>query len=47
MATAAAVIALRVPGVTIENIATTGKTLPEFDRRWLAMLGPDAEAPTA
>ncbi|MFI6597764.1 3-phosphoshikimate 1-carboxyvinyltransferase [Nonomuraea sp. NPDC050536] len=39
MATAGAVIGLAVPGVEVENIATTGKTLPEFDRMWAEMLG--------
>lgn len=41
MATAGAVIGLRVPGVEVENIATTGKTLPEFPRMWAALLGAD------
>lgn len=45
MATAGAILGLRVPGVEVEDIATTGKTLPEFDRRWQAML--DAGAPSA
>ncbi|MCK2212957.1 3-phosphoshikimate 1-carboxyvinyltransferase [Actinomadura sp. ATCC 31491] len=39
MATAGAVIGLRVPGVEVENIATTAKTLPEFAGMWAAMLG--------
>ncbi|HLU75104.1 MAG TPA: 3-phosphoshikimate 1-carboxyvinyltransferase [Nonomuraea sp.] len=39
MATAGAVIGLAVPGVQVENIATTGKTLPEFPGMWAAMLG--------
>lgn len=38
MATAGAIIALRVPGVVVENIATTEKTLPDFTGLWLAML---------
>ena len=38
MATAAAVIGLVVPGVRIEDIATTGKTLPDFPGMWHAML---------
>ncbi|MEU6730639.1 3-phosphoshikimate 1-carboxyvinyltransferase [Nonomuraea wenchangensis] len=38
MATAGAVIGLRVPDVEVENIATTAKTLPEFVRMWTAML---------
>lgn len=43
MAMAAAVVGLRVPGVVIENIATTGKTLPNFDRRWSALVEPTDE----
>ncbi|GAA1277069.1 3-phosphoshikimate 1-carboxyvinyltransferase 1 [Planotetraspora silvatica] len=39
MATAGAVIGLAVPGVQVENIATTAKTLPEFPDMWAAMLG--------
>ncbi|MCT9931227.1 3-phosphoshikimate 1-carboxyvinyltransferase [Planotetraspora sp. A-T 1434] len=39
MATAGAVIGLVVPGVEVENIATTAKTLPEFAGMWTAMLG--------
>ncbi|MBO3746480.1 3-phosphoshikimate 1-carboxyvinyltransferase [Streptosporangiaceae bacterium NEAU-GS5] len=42
MATAGAVIGLAVPGVQVENIATTGKTLPEFDRMWARMLSGEA-----
>ncbi|MFI7609620.1 3-phosphoshikimate 1-carboxyvinyltransferase [Nonomuraea terrae] len=38
MATAGAVLGLRVPGVEVENIATTAKTLPEFAQMWTAML---------
>jgi 3-phosphoshikimate 1-carboxyvinyltransferase len=39
MATAGAILGLRVPGVAVEDIATTGKTLPDFPRMWAAMLG--------
>ncbi|TMR91087.1 3-phosphoshikimate 1-carboxyvinyltransferase [Nonomuraea basaltis] len=39
MATAGAVIGLKVPGVEVENISTTAKTLPEFVQMWTAMLG--------
>jgi len=39
MATAGAVIGLVVPGINVENIATTGKTLPEFASMWARMLG--------
>lgn len=38
LATAAAVIGLRVPGVLVENIATTAKTLPDFTGLWARML---------
>ncbi|HEV2344818.1 MAG TPA: 3-phosphoshikimate 1-carboxyvinyltransferase, partial [Actinocrinis sp.] len=38
LATAAAVIGLAVPGVLVENVATTGKTLPDFPGRWNALL---------
>ncbi|MBX6381971.1 MAG: 3-phosphoshikimate 1-carboxyvinyltransferase [Microbispora sp.] len=43
MATAGAVIGLVVPGVLVEDIATTAKTLPEFPRMWAAMLGSGSE----
>ena len=39
MATAGAIIGLRVPGVVVENVATTSKTLPDFTEQWLGMLG--------
>jgi len=38
MATAGAVLGLAVPEVTVENIDTTAKTLPNFAERWTAML---------
>jgi 3-phosphoshikimate 1-carboxyvinyltransferase len=38
MATAAAVLGLRVPGVLVEDVATTSKTLPDFTTMWSAML---------
>lgn len=38
MATFAAIIGLRVPGVTIENIETTAKTLPHFAMRWTELV---------
>jgi 3-phosphoshikimate 1-carboxyvinyltransferase len=38
MATAAAVLGLVVPGIAVENIATTSKTLPQFVALWTAML---------
>lgn len=41
MATAGALIGLRVPGVEVVDVATTGKTLPDFVGMWHAMLGTD------
>lgn len=38
MATAGAIIGLVVDGVSIENIATTAKTLPQFPELWTTML---------
>lgn len=39
LATAAAVLGLAVPGVRVENVATTAKTLPDFVDMWSHMLG--------
>jgi 3-phosphoshikimate 1-carboxyvinyltransferase len=39
MATAGAIIGLRVPGIEIEDVTVTSKTMPEFDALWLKMLG--------
>ena len=41
MAMAAAVLGLRVPGLVIENVETTDKTLPEFAARWTRMVDGD------
>ncbi|TFD31151.1 3-phosphoshikimate 1-carboxyvinyltransferase [Cryobacterium cryoconiti] len=38
MATAGALIGLRVPGVQIENIGTTAKTLPQFTDLWQTLV---------
>lgn len=43
MATAGAIIGLAVPGVEVENIATTSKTMPEFPAMWAAMVAQTAE----
>lgn len=42
MATAGAVIGLRVPGITVEDIGTTSKTLPDFAAMWAALVGGQA-----
>ena len=38
MAMAGAIVGLAVPGIEIDDIATTSKTLPEFPRLWAGML---------
>ena len=38
MATAGAIIGLKVPGIEIEDIGVTSKTMPEFPSLWLNML---------
>ncbi|MBF6327150.1 3-phosphoshikimate 1-carboxyvinyltransferase [Nocardia transvalensis] len=45
MATAGAILGLRVPGVRIEDIGTTAKTLPNFVALWEAMLSGEEVAP--
>lgn len=42
LAMAGAVLGLVVPGVLVENVATTGKTYPGFARDWQAMVDGDA-----
>jgi len=39
LATAGAMIGLRIPGINVENIETTKKTLPDFPGAWVALLG--------
>ena len=38
MATAGAIVGLRVPGVSVDDIGTTAKTLPDFPEMWARML---------
>ena len=38
MATSGALLGLRVPGVQVENVETTAKTLPGFAAMWAGML---------
>lgn len=38
MATAGAILGLAVEGVEVEDIATTGKTMPDFPKLWSGML---------
>ncbi|WP_190821358.1 3-phosphoshikimate 1-carboxyvinyltransferase [Saccharopolyspora pogona] len=42
MATAGAILGLRVPSVAVEDIATTAKTIPDFPGMWATMLGETA-----
>ena len=44
LATAAAVLGLRVPGVVVENVGTTAKTLPGFTDLWTRMLAGGSDA---
>ncbi|WP_336923257.1 3-phosphoshikimate 1-carboxyvinyltransferase [Aquipuribacter sp. SD81] len=41
MATTGALVGLAVPGVVVEDVATTAKTLPDFVGMWTAMLAGD------
>ncbi|WP_422117653.1 3-phosphoshikimate 1-carboxyvinyltransferase [Brachybacterium sp. UNK5269] len=41
MATAGAIIGLKVPGLQVVDIGTTQKTLPDFVGMWLGMLHPE------
>ncbi|BAS09755.1 3-phosphoshikimate 1-carboxyvinyltransferase [Arthrobacter sp. Hiyo4] len=38
MATAGAILGLAVPGIEVQDIATTAKTMPEFPQMWADML---------
>ncbi|MFI9262061.1 3-phosphoshikimate 1-carboxyvinyltransferase [Streptomyces sioyaensis] len=40
IATAGAIIGLRVPGVRVDDITTTAKTMPDFTQLWTSMLKP-------
>ena len=43
IATAGAILGLKVPGIEIEDISTTAKTLPGFDRMWETMVDPEQQ----
>lgn len=47
LAMAAAVLGLRVPGLVIEDVATVGKTLPDFTGLWQSMVGQSRPASPA
>ncbi len=44
MATAGAIVGLRVDGVQVDDVETTAKTLPNFPRMWADMLAPPDDA---
>lgn len=46
MATAGAVLGLVIPGVQVEDITTTGKTIPDFANRWTRFLRHEPPAGT-
>jgi 3-phosphoshikimate 1-carboxyvinyltransferase len=41
MAHAAVVLGLAVPGVLVEDVATTAKTYPDFAGAWSRLVGED------
>ena len=47
IATAGALIGLRVPGVEVDDISTTAKTMPEFPQLWAQLLQGEAGPPDA
>lgn len=47
MAMAGAIVGLRTPGVEVEDIGTTAKTLPEFPQLWADMLAGQTIGPEA
>lgn len=47
MATAGAIVGLRVPGLEVVDIATTAKTLPDFPQMWADMLAGQTEDMTS
>ena len=46
MATTGALIGLAIPGMAVDDIACTSKTLPDFPGMWSRMLGLDASGPS-
>jgi 3-phosphoshikimate 1-carboxyvinyltransferase len=39
MATAGALLGLVVPGIEVDDIGCTAKTIPDFPTRWARLLG--------
>ncbi|MCK0438299.1 3-phosphoshikimate 1-carboxyvinyltransferase [Gordonia alkaliphila] len=44
MATAGAALGLVVPGLAVENVETTAKTMPDFPQQWAALVSGEAAA---
>jgi 3-phosphoshikimate 1-carboxyvinyltransferase len=42
MATAGAILGLAVPGIEVQDIGTTAKTMPEFPQMWAEMVAQNA-----
>ena len=45
MATFGAILGLVTPGITVDDIACTSKTLPTFEAMWAALVSADGQAP--
>jgi hypothetical protein len=45
MVMAAAVLGLAVPGIEVLNVATVGKTFPDFTSLWASLLSPGGTPP--
>jgi 3-phosphoshikimate 1-carboxyvinyltransferase len=39
MATAAAIIGIRVPGITVSDVSVVSKTMPDFVSMWSSLIG--------
>src|SRR5690606_37940846 len=47
IATTGAVLGLAVPGISVDDIGSTSKTMPEFPQMWARMLGFPGSQPSA
>jgi 3-phosphoshikimate 1-carboxyvinyltransferase len=43
MATAGALLGLVIPGVTVDDIGCTDKTIPDFPGRWAALVSDNGD----
>jgi 3-phosphoshikimate 1-carboxyvinyltransferase len=44
MATAGALLGLVIPGVTVDDIGCTDKTIPDFPGRWAALVSDNSRS---